>query len=58
MHRAQRWGPEAAHPDRPPCVADAQLDLEVSEFHEETTVKFSELSEELLWEYIDSGEPM
>ena len=30
----------------------------VSEFYEETTVKFSELSEEMLWEYIDSGEPM
>ncbi|XP_055249245.1 probable bifunctional dTTP/UTP pyrophosphatase/methyltransferase protein [Moschus berezovskii] len=37
---------------------DGQLDTEVSEFYEETTVKFSELSEELLWEYIDSGEPM
>nr|XP_045729850.1 probable bifunctional dTTP/UTP pyrophosphatase/methyltransferase protein isoform X2 [Mirounga angustirostris] len=40
------------------CTRDSQLDTEVSEFHEETTVKFSELSEELLWEYIDSGEPM
>ncbi|XP_045393651.1 LOW QUALITY PROTEIN: probable bifunctional dTTP/UTP pyrophosphatase/methyltransferase protein [Lemur catta] len=37
---------------------DGQLDAEVSEFYEETTVKFSELSEELLWEYIHSGEPM
>ncbi|KAB0343190.1 hypothetical protein FD754_020116 [Muntiacus muntjak] len=37
---------------------DGQLDTQVSEFYEETTVKFSELSEELLWEYIDSGEPM
>ncbi|ELV12576.1 ADP/ATP translocase 3 [Tupaia chinensis] len=35
-----------------------ELDTEVSEFYEETTVKFSELSEELLWEYIHSGEPM
>uniref|UniRef100_A0A8C6C3L2 Maf-like protein n=1 Tax=Monodon monoceros TaxID=40151 RepID=A0A8C6C3L2_MONMO len=35
-----------------------RLDTEVSEFYEETTVKFSELSEELLWEYINSGEPM
>ncbi|XP_011781609.1 PREDICTED: N-acetylserotonin O-methyltransferase-like protein, partial [Colobus angolensis palliatus] len=35
-----------------------QLHTRVSEFYEETTVKFSELSEELLWEYIDSGEPM
>ncbi|XP_048069149.2 probable bifunctional dTTP/UTP pyrophosphatase/methyltransferase protein [Ursus arctos] len=40
------------------CTKDGQLDMEVSEFHEETAVKFSELSEELLWEYIDSGEPM
>ncbi|EFB25423.1 hypothetical protein PANDA_009666, partial [Ailuropoda melanoleuca] len=40
------------------CTKDGQLDMEVSEFHEETTVKFSELSEELLWDYIDSGEPM
>ena len=39
-------------------LADGQLDTEVSEFYEETTVKFSELSEEMLWEYIDSGEPM
>uniref|UniRef100_A0A8C9AYD7 Acetylserotonin O-methyltransferase like n=1 Tax=Prolemur simus TaxID=1328070 RepID=A0A8C9AYD7_PROSS len=37
---------------------DGQLDAEVSDFYEETTVKFSELSEELLWEYIHSGEPM
>lgn len=39
-------------------LADGQLDTHVSDFHEETRVKFSELSEELLWEYIDSGEPM
>ncbi|XP_030664507.1 probable bifunctional dTTP/UTP pyrophosphatase/methyltransferase protein isoform X5 [Nomascus leucogenys] len=37
---------------------DHQLDTRVSEFYEETKVKFSELSEELLWEYIHSGEPM
>uniref|UniRef100_A0A4X1TCB8 Acetylserotonin O-methyltransferase like n=1 Tax=Sus scrofa TaxID=9823 RepID=A0A4X1TCB8_PIG len=40
------------------CSHDGQLDTHVSDFHEETRVKFSELSEELLWEYIDSGEPM
>nr|XP_060148125.1 probable bifunctional dTTP/UTP pyrophosphatase/methyltransferase protein isoform X3 [Globicephala melas] len=40
------------------CSKDGRLDTEVSEFYEETTVKFSELSEELLWEYINSGEPM
>lgn len=35
-----------------------QLETNVTLFHEETKVKFSELSEELLWEYIHSGEPM
>ncbi|KAM6149239.1 putative bifunctional dTTP/UTP pyrophosphatase/methyltransferase protein [Rhynchocyon petersi] len=35
-----------------------QLDTQVLEFHEETRVTFSELSEDLLWEYIHSGEPM
>ncbi|XP_045711860.1 probable bifunctional dTTP/UTP pyrophosphatase/methyltransferase protein isoform X2 [Phyllostomus hastatus] len=34
------------------------LDLDVSEFYEETRVRFSQLSEELLWEYIHSGEPL
>ncbi|XP_012590302.1 PREDICTED: N-acetylserotonin O-methyltransferase-like protein [Condylura cristata] len=37
---------------------DGQLDTEVSTFFEETRVRFSALSEALLWEYIDSGEPM
>ncbi|XP_039176187.1 probable bifunctional dTTP/UTP pyrophosphatase/methyltransferase protein [Crotalus tigris] len=37
---------------------DDYLDTEVTEFFEETKVKFAELSEELLWEYIHSGEPM
>ncbi|NXA78308.1 ASML protein, partial [Thryothorus ludovicianus] len=37
---------------------DNQLEMEVTDFYEETKVKFSELSEELLWEYIHSGEPM
>ncbi|XP_037367614.1 probable bifunctional dTTP/UTP pyrophosphatase/methyltransferase protein [Talpa occidentalis] len=37
---------------------DGQLDTEVSSFFEETRVCFSKLSEALLWEYIDSGEPM
>ncbi|NXW10595.1 ASML protein, partial [Fregetta grallaria] len=35
-----------------------QLETEVTDFYEETKVKFSDLSEELLWEYIHSGEPM
>uniref|UniRef100_A0A673VHJ9 Acetylserotonin O-methyltransferase like n=1 Tax=Suricata suricatta TaxID=37032 RepID=A0A673VHJ9_SURSU len=40
------------------CSEGGQLDVQVSEFHEETAVRFSELSEALLWDYIDSGEPM
>ncbi|XP_077001971.1 putative bifunctional dTTP/UTP pyrophosphatase/methyltransferase protein [Tamandua tetradactyla] len=37
---------------------EGRLETEAWEFHEETRVTFSELSEELLWEYIHSGEPM
>ncbi|XP_051565375.1 probable bifunctional dTTP/UTP pyrophosphatase/methyltransferase protein [Myxocyprinus asiaticus] len=33
-------------------------DYKVVDFYEETKVKFAELSEEMLWEYINSGEPM
>ncbi|TRY66225.1 hypothetical protein DNTS_006065 [Danionella cerebrum] len=33
-------------------------DYKVIDFFEETKVKFAELSEEMLWEYINSGEPM
>ncbi|XP_078258186.1 putative bifunctional dTTP/UTP pyrophosphatase/methyltransferase protein isoform X2 [Rhinoraja longicauda] len=42
------------------CIykSNNQLETNVTLFHEETKVKFSELSEELLWEYIHSGEPM
>ncbi|NXC35125.1 ASML protein, partial [Campylorhamphus procurvoides] len=40
------------------CSKDNQLEMEITDFYEETKVKFSELSEELLWEYIHSGEPM
>ncbi|KAM5221076.1 putative bifunctional dTTP/UTP pyrophosphatase/methyltransferase protein [Ctenodactylus gundi] len=37
---------------------DGRLEMDVTEFHEETRVTFSELSEEMLWDYIHSGEPM
>ncbi|XP_039911956.1 probable bifunctional dTTP/UTP pyrophosphatase/methyltransferase protein isoform X2 [Hirundo rustica] len=37
---------------------DNRLEMEITDFYEETKVKFSELSEELLWDYIHSGEPM
>ncbi|XP_013361056.1 PREDICTED: N-acetylserotonin O-methyltransferase-like protein [Chinchilla lanigera] len=37
---------------------EGQLQTHVLEFYEETRVRFSELSEEMLWEYIHSGEPM
>ncbi|XP_019340977.1 probable bifunctional dTTP/UTP pyrophosphatase/methyltransferase protein isoform X7 [Alligator mississippiensis] len=40
------------------CCQDNRLETEVTDFYEETKVKFADLSEELLWEYIHSGEPM
>ncbi|XP_041807122.1 probable bifunctional dTTP/UTP pyrophosphatase/methyltransferase protein isoform X1 [Chelmon rostratus] len=35
-----------------------EVDYQLVEFYEETKVKFADLSENLLWEYINSGEPM
>ncbi|XP_060785774.1 probable bifunctional dTTP/UTP pyrophosphatase/methyltransferase protein isoform X1 [Neoarius graeffei] len=35
-----------------------ETEHEVVDFYEETKVKFAELSEEILWEYINSGEPI
>ncbi|XP_053529401.1 probable bifunctional dTTP/UTP pyrophosphatase/methyltransferase protein isoform X2 [Artibeus jamaicensis] len=34
------------------------LHTDISEFYQETRVRFSQLSEEMLWDYIHSGEPM
>lgn len=47
-------------PSSPPSAVPAggRLHVDVSQFHEETAVTFSQLSDELLWQYIDSGEPM
>lgn len=41
----------------PLCLPD-EVDYQLFEFYEETKVKFADLSETMLWEYIDSGEPM
>lgn len=38
--------------------ADDEVDYQLFHFYEETKVKFADLSEEMLWEYINSGEPM
>uniref|UniRef100_A0A8C5EH16 Acetylserotonin O-methyltransferase-like n=1 Tax=Gouania willdenowi TaxID=441366 RepID=A0A8C5EH16_GOUWI len=35
-----------------------EVDYQLIDFYEETKVKFADLSEDLLWEYINSGEPM
>uniref|UniRef100_A0A3Q0SSH6 Acetylserotonin O-methyltransferase-like n=1 Tax=Amphilophus citrinellus TaxID=61819 RepID=A0A3Q0SSH6_AMPCI len=40
------------------CHEKEKVDYQLIEFHEETKVKFADLSEEMLWEYINSGEPM
>ncbi|XP_055009186.1 probable bifunctional dTTP/UTP pyrophosphatase/methyltransferase protein isoform X1 [Boleophthalmus pectinirostris] len=37
---------------------DDGIDYQLIDFYEETKVKFANLSEDLLWEYINSGEPM
>lgn len=35
-----------------------EVDYQLVKFYEETKVKFADLSESMLWEYINSGEPM
>lgn len=35
-----------------------ELEINAITFYEETKVKFADLSEEMLWEYIESGEPL
>uniref|UniRef100_A0AAV2K0H7 G-protein coupled receptors family 1 profile domain-containing protein n=1 Tax=Knipowitschia caucasica TaxID=637954 RepID=A0AAV2K0H7_KNICA len=37
---------------------DDEVHYQLIDFYEETKVKFADLSEDLLWEYINSGEPM
>ncbi|XP_067108418.1 probable bifunctional dTTP/UTP pyrophosphatase/methyltransferase protein isoform X2 [Osmerus mordax] len=37
---------------------DEEIDYQLIDFYEETKVKFADLSEDMLWEYINSGEPM
>ncbi|XP_055086797.1 probable bifunctional dTTP/UTP pyrophosphatase/methyltransferase protein isoform X1 [Periophthalmus magnuspinnatus] len=37
---------------------DDGIDYQLIDFYEETKVKFADLSEDMLWEYINSGEPM
>ncbi|XP_010903993.2 probable bifunctional dTTP/UTP pyrophosphatase/methyltransferase protein isoform X1 [Esox lucius] len=37
---------------------DGEINYQVIDFYEETKVKFANLSDDLLWEYINSGEPM
>uniref|UniRef100_A0A8C7P9F7 Acetylserotonin O-methyltransferase-like n=1 Tax=Oncorhynchus mykiss TaxID=8022 RepID=A0A8C7P9F7_ONCMY len=40
------------------CHEKEEIDYQVIDFYEETKVKFADLSDDLLWEYINSGEPM
>uniref|UniRef100_A0A673CNA7 Acetylserotonin O-methyltransferase-like n=1 Tax=Sphaeramia orbicularis TaxID=375764 RepID=A0A673CNA7_9TELE len=40
------------------CHEKEKIDYQLIDFYEETKVKFADLSEDMLWEYINSGEPM
>ncbi|KAM8975345.1 putative bifunctional dTTP/UTP pyrophosphatase/methyltransferase protein isoform 2-T2 [Pelodytes ibericus] len=40
------------------CQEENELETNIIDFYEETKVKFANLSEELLWDYVHSGEPM
>lgn len=40
------------------ALPDKSVDYRLIDFYEETKVTFADLSESMLWEYIDSGEPM
>uniref|UniRef100_A0A3P9D2V0 Acetylserotonin O-methyltransferase-like n=1 Tax=Maylandia zebra TaxID=106582 RepID=A0A3P9D2V0_9CICH len=40
------------------CHEKEKVDYQLVDFYEETKVKFADLSEDMLWEYINSGEPM
>ncbi|KAJ8256064.1 hypothetical protein COCON_G00199280 [Conger conger] len=35
-----------------------EMEKRIFDFYEETKVKFADLSEEMVWEYVNSGEPM
>ncbi|XP_054888290.1 probable bifunctional dTTP/UTP pyrophosphatase/methyltransferase protein isoform X2 [Poeciliopsis prolifica] len=37
---------------------DDEVDYQLIDFYEETKVKFADLSQDMLWEYVNSGEPM
>uniref|UniRef100_A0A3B3VJG1 Acetylserotonin O-methyltransferase-like n=1 Tax=Poecilia latipinna TaxID=48699 RepID=A0A3B3VJG1_9TELE len=37
---------------------EKDVDYQLIDFYEETKVKFADLSQDMLWEYINSGEPM
>uniref|UniRef100_A0A7N6B8L9 Acetylserotonin O-methyltransferase-like n=1 Tax=Anabas testudineus TaxID=64144 RepID=A0A7N6B8L9_ANATE len=37
---------------------EKEVDYQLIDFYEETKVKFADLSDDLLWEYVNSGEPM
>uniref|UniRef100_A0A3Q1HL76 Acetylserotonin O-methyltransferase-like n=1 Tax=Anabas testudineus TaxID=64144 RepID=A0A3Q1HL76_ANATE len=40
------------------CHEKEEVDYQLIDFYEETKVKFADLSDDLLWEYVNSGEPM
>ncbi|XP_051035524.1 probable bifunctional dTTP/UTP pyrophosphatase/methyltransferase protein, partial [Phodopus roborovskii] len=58
LWRRQLQEPSSTCPEAPEAEGDPEAEVELSLFHEETRVTFSRLSEPLLCEYVESGEPL
>ncbi|XP_051030931.1 probable bifunctional dTTP/UTP pyrophosphatase/methyltransferase protein [Phodopus roborovskii] len=58
LWRRQLQEPSSTCPEAPEVEGDPEAEVELSLFHEETRVTFLRLSEPLLCEYVESGEPL
>ncbi|XP_051030924.1 probable bifunctional dTTP/UTP pyrophosphatase/methyltransferase protein [Phodopus roborovskii] len=58
LWRRQLQEPSSTCPEAPEAEGDPEAEVELSLFHEETRVTFSRLSEPLLCQYVESGEPL
>ncbi|XP_051035525.1 probable bifunctional dTTP/UTP pyrophosphatase/methyltransferase protein, partial [Phodopus roborovskii] len=58
LWRRQLQEPSSTCPEAPEAEVDPEAEVELSLFHKETRVTFSWLSEPLLCEYVESGDPL